>query len=88
MKIIKDKALSKDLAHLVEFVHTTSLKVPHSLYLRYLPELTHFSHQEMKDGTMLAALRLMSIDPSQVCCYSHYRGTVLENVKETKFACS
>lgn len=78
MNIVKDKALVKDLAHLVEFVHTTSLEVYHSLYLKYLPKLTHFSHEVMKVGTMLAALgHNFNANRPQVLCYSHYRDTVL-----------
>ena len=56
VKIAKDKRLLKDLEHLVQFVHTTALEVYHSLYLKYLPKLTHFTHDIMKVGTMLAAL--------------------------------
>ena len=48
VNIVKDKLLLKDLAHLVEFVHTTSLEVYHALYLKYLPKLTHFTHDVMK----------------------------------------
>ena len=78
VNIVKDKALVKDLAHLVEFVHTTSLEVYHSLYLKYLPKLTHFSHEVMKVGTMLAALdHNFNANRPQVLCYSHYRDTVL-----------
>ena len=54
--IVKDKLLLKDIVHLVQFVHMTALEVYHSLYLKYLPKLTHFTHDVMKVGTMLAAL--------------------------------
>jgi hypothetical protein len=37
-------------------VHTTALEVYHSMYLKYLPKLQHFTHDVMKVGTMLAAL--------------------------------
>ena len=86
VNIVKDKALVKDLAHLVEFVHTTSLEVYHSLYLKYLPKLTHFSHEVMKVGTMLAALdHNFNANRPQVLCYSHYRDTVLfPNFKANK----
>ena len=77
MNIVKDKALLKDLAHLVEFIHTTSLEVYHSLYLKYVPKLTHFSHEVMKVGTMLAALdHNFNANRPQVCYYSHYRDMV------------
>ncbi|XP_044172506.1 uncharacterized protein LOC114961035 [Acropora millepora] len=56
VNIAKDNRLLKDLDHLVQFVHTTALEVYHSLYLKYLPKLTHFTHDVMKVGTMLAAL--------------------------------
>ena len=56
VNIVKDKHLLKDIVHLIQFVHTTALEVYHSLYLKYLPKLTHFSHDVMKAGTMLAAL--------------------------------
>ncbi|XP_078365926.1 uncharacterized protein LOC144650142 [Oculina patagonica] len=56
VNIVKDKGLLKDLKHLVQFVHTTALEVYHSLYLKYLPKLTHFSHDVMIVGTMLPAL--------------------------------
>jgi len=54
--IVKDKLLIKDIAHLTKCVHTTSLEVSHSMYLKYLPKLTHFSHEVMTYGTMLASL--------------------------------
>ena len=56
LNIVKDKHLLKDIVHLVECKHTTALEVYHSLYLKYLPKLMHFTHDVMKAGTMLAAL--------------------------------
>lgn len=56
VNVVKDKRLLKDLEHLVKCVHTTSLEIYHSMYLKYLPKLTHFSHEVMMHGTMLAAL--------------------------------
>ena len=56
LNIVKDKNLLKDIVHLVECVHTTALEMYHSLYLKYLPKLTHFTHDVLKAGTMLAAL--------------------------------
>ena len=56
VNIVKDKLLLKDIVHLTKFVHTTALEIYHSLYLKYLPKLTHFSHDVMTAGTMLAAL--------------------------------
>ena len=56
VNIVKDKLLLKDIVHLTKFVHTTSLEVYHSLYLKYLPKLQHFTHDVMKVGTMLAVL--------------------------------
>ena len=56
LNIVKDKHLLKDIVHPVECVHTTVLEVYHSLYLKYLPKLTNFTHDVMKAGTMLAAL--------------------------------
>lgn len=56
VNIVKDKLLLKDILHLTQFVHTTALEVYHSMYLKYLPKLQHFTHDVMKVGTMLAAL--------------------------------
>lgn len=56
VNIVKDKLLLKDIIHLTQFVHTTALEVYHSMYLKYLPKLQHFTHDVMKVGTMLAAL--------------------------------
>ena len=53
VNIVKDKLLLKDIVHLTKFVHTTALEIYHSLYL---PKLTHFTHDVMTAGTMLAAL--------------------------------
>ena len=71
VNIVKDKRLLKDLEHLVQFVHTTALEVYHSLYLKYLPKLTHFSHDVMKVGTMLAALdHNCNVNRPQVSCFN------------------
>ena len=56
VNIVKDKLFLKDIVHLTKFVHTTALEIYHSLYLKYLPKLTHFTHDVMTAGTMLAAL--------------------------------
>ena len=56
VNIVKDEHLLKDIVHLTKFVHTTALEIYHSLYLKYLPKLTHLTHDVMTAGTMLAAL--------------------------------
>ena len=56
VNIVKDKLLLKDIVHLTQFVHTTALEIYHSLYLKYLPKMTHFTHDVMTAGSMLAAL--------------------------------
>ena len=79
VNIAKDNRLLKDLEHLVQFVHTTALEVYHSLYLKYLPKLTHFTHDVMKVGTMLAALdHNFNVNRPQVSCLKFQ---VSENIK-------
>ncbi|XP_049916276.1 uncharacterized protein LOC126399954 isoform X1 [Epinephelus moara] len=56
VKTVKDKRLLKDLGHLTKCVHTTSLEVYHSMYLKYLPQRTHFGYDVMIHASMLAAL--------------------------------
>ena len=69
VNIAKDKRLLKDLEHLVQFVHTAALEVYHSLHPKYLPKLTHFTHDVMKVGTMLAALdHNFNVNRPQVSC--------------------
>ena len=71
--------LLKDLEHLVQFVHTTALEVYQFLYLKYLPKLTHLTHDVMKVGTMLAALdHNFNVNKPQVSCL---KCQVLENIK-------
>ncbi|XP_063060604.1 uncharacterized protein LOC134453783 [Engraulis encrasicolus] len=53
---VKDKRLLKDLEHLTKCIHTTSLEVYHSMYLKYLPKRTHFGYDVMVHASMLAAL--------------------------------
>ncbi|KAK0148355.1 hypothetical protein N1851_011326 [Merluccius polli] len=56
VKTVKDKRLLKDLGHLTKCIHTTSLEVYHSMYLKYLPKRTHFGYDVMIHASMLAAL--------------------------------
>ncbi|XDV12130.1 hypothetical protein PO909_000857 [Leuciscus waleckii] len=56
VKTVTDKLLLKDLDHLTECVHTTTLEVYHSMYLKYLPKRTHFGYDVMVHASMLAAL--------------------------------
>lgn len=55
-KIVKDKRLLKDMKQCCLGVATTMLEVYHSLYLKYLPKIQHFSYEIMVAGTQLAAL--------------------------------
>uniref|UniRef100_A0A671PRE8 Uncharacterized LOC107702177 n=1 Tax=Sinocyclocheilus anshuiensis TaxID=1608454 RepID=A0A671PRE8_9TELE len=56
VRTVKDKRLLKDLDHLTKCIHTTTLEVYHSMYLKYLPKRTYFGYDEMIHASMLAAL--------------------------------
>lgn len=56
VKIVKNKRILNDLRQCYYGVTTTMLEVYHSLYLKYLPKIQHFSHDMMIAGTQLAAL--------------------------------
>ncbi|XP_016127734.1 uncharacterized protein [Sinocyclocheilus grahami] len=56
VRTVKDKRLLKDLDHLTKCIHTTTLEVYHSMYLKYLPKRTHFGYDVMIHASMLAAL--------------------------------
>ncbi|XP_077094810.1 uncharacterized protein LOC143746700 [Siphateles boraxobius] len=56
VKTVTDKRLLKDLDNLTECVHTTTLEVYHSMYLKCLPKRTHFGYDLMVHASILAAL--------------------------------
>ncbi|ROL03974.1 hypothetical protein DPX16_23409 [Anabarilius grahami] len=56
VRTVKDKRLLKDLDHLTKCIHTTTLEVYHSMYLKYLPKRIHFGYDVMVHASMLAAL--------------------------------
>uniref|UniRef100_A0A672G4W7 THAP-type domain-containing protein n=1 Tax=Salarias fasciatus TaxID=181472 RepID=A0A672G4W7_SALFA len=68
VKIATDKRLLSDLDHLTKCVHTTTLEVYHSMYLKYLPKRTHFGYDVMVHASMLAALdHNNNVNRKQVC---------------------
>ncbi|XP_048010409.1 uncharacterized protein LOC125244363 [Megalobrama amblycephala] len=56
VRTVKDKRLLKDLDHLTKSIHTTTLEVFHSMYLKYLPKRIHFGYDVMVHASMIAAL--------------------------------
>ena len=56
LKIVHESRLHKTLPHLTDCVRTTALEAYHSLYLKYLPKHTHYSHKVMEEATKLIAL--------------------------------
>lgn len=56
VKTVTDTRLLKDLDHLTKCIHTTTLEVYHSMYLKYLPKRTYFGYDVMVHASMLAAL--------------------------------
>ncbi|KAK7879777.1 hypothetical protein WMY93_033556 [Mugilogobius chulae] len=75
VKIVMDKRLLKDLEHLTKCVHTTTLEVYHSMYLKYLPKRTHFGYDVMLHGSMLAALdHNHNVNREQVCIHFVAKG--------------
>lgn len=69
-KIVKDKRITTDLKLCSQGVTTTMLEVYHSLYLKYLPKIQHFSFETMVAGTQLAALdHNRNVERNQVCIF-------------------
>ena len=54
--IVFKSSLLNDLDYLVEYKHTGSLEVYHSLMLKYCPKRQHFSYRGMMARTQLAVL--------------------------------
>ena len=77
VNIVKDKLLLKDIVHLTQFVHTTALEIYHSLYLKYLLKMTHFTHDGMTAGSMLPALdHNFNVNRPQVSTFTLLCGTL------------
>lgn len=55
-KLVTNTRLTNDLRLCTQCVSTSMLEVYHSLYLKYLPKIQHFSYTAMIAGTELAAL--------------------------------
>lgn len=55
-KLVTDTRLLNDLQLCTDCLSTSMLEVYHSLYLKYLPKLCHFTYHAMIAGTEFAAL--------------------------------
>ena len=55
-RVVKENSLINDLKYLINFNHTGTLEVYHSLYNKYCPKRLHFSYKGMMARSQLAVL--------------------------------